>query len=65
MLGWIPANSPPRSTLVLQNVLRLHDDANGVEFFRWDENNTPEDIKQSELFLYFSSTTVTPLSPSP
>ena len=23
------------------NVLRLHDDANGVEFFRWDENNTP------------------------
>ena len=29
------------------NVLRLHDDANGVEFFRWDENNTPEDIKQS------------------
>ena len=29
------------------NVLRLHDDAHGVEFFRWDENNTPEDIKQS------------------
>ena len=29
------------------NVLRLHDDANGVEFFRWDENNTPEDIRQS------------------
>lgn len=23
------------------NVLRLHDDAHGVEFFRWDENNTP------------------------
>ncbi|WP_295218622.1 aldose 1-epimerase [Ruminococcus sp.] len=29
------------------NVLRLHDDANGVEFFRWDENNTPDDIRNS------------------
>ena len=29
------------------NVLRLHDDANGVEFFRWDENNTPEDMRQA------------------
>ena len=32
---------------ISSNVLRLHDDAHGVEFFRWDENNTPEDIKQS------------------
>ncbi len=29
------------------NVLRLHDDDNGVEFFRWDENNTPETIQAS------------------
>lgn len=29
------------------NVIRLHDDKNGVEFFRWNENNTPEDIQAS------------------
>lgn len=29
------------------NVLRLRDEENGVEFFRWDENNTPDDIKAS------------------
>lgn len=29
------------------NVLRLHDDENGVEFFRWNENNTPDDIRAS------------------
>jgi aldose 1-epimerase len=29
------------------NVLRLQDEKNGVEFFRWQEENTPEDIKAS------------------
>ncbi len=29
------------------NVLRLHDDVHGVEFFRWDEQNTPDDIRGS------------------
>ncbi len=29
------------------NVLRLHDDENGIEFFRWDDNNTPDTIKNS------------------
>ena len=29
------------------NVLRLRDEKNGVEFFRWDENNTPDDIRAS------------------
>jgi len=29
------------------NVLRLHDDVNGIEFFRWDEANTPDDIRAS------------------
>lgn len=29
------------------NVLRLHDDENGIEFFRWDPNNTLEDIQNS------------------
>ncbi len=29
------------------NVLRLRDEENGIEFFRWDENNTPESIRAS------------------
>ncbi len=29
------------------NVLRLHDDKNGIEFFRWDDDNTPDIIRQS------------------
>lgn len=29
------------------NVLRLRDEENGIEFFRWDENNTPDDIRAS------------------
>ena len=29
------------------NVLRLHDDVNGIEFSRWDEANTPDDIRAS------------------
>jgi len=29
------------------NVLRLHDDTNGIEFFRWNPDNTPKSIRQS------------------
>jgi len=29
------------------NVIRLHDDKNGIEFFRFKADNTPENIKQS------------------
>ena len=29
------------------NVIRMHDDKNGVEFFRWNAENTPDTIKNS------------------
>lgn len=29
------------------NVIRLRDNKNGLEFFRFNENNTADDIKQS------------------